>query len=162
MILLSRDTQKLHELCEELETCGKESGWKNPNKPEYNRLDLEDFREKTENEILEELRAICTLAKDGKTIDVLVNNAGMMSYGSFKESPLVVVRRVMEVNFFGQVSLTKALLDHIPDDGAIVNLGSILGRVALPYQGVYSASKHAFQVIKSCYEKLLLYNKFQS
>ncbi|KAI1730310.1 short chain dehydrogenase domain-containing protein [Ditylenchus destructor] len=127
LILLSRDTQKLHELCEELETY------------------LEDLREKTESEILKELKTICAQAKDGKTIDVLVNNAGMMSYGSFKESPLVVVRRVMEVNFFGQVSLTKALLDHIPDDGAIVNLGSILGRVALPYQGVYSASKHAFQ-----------------
>lgn len=147
MILLSRDTQKLADLCTELEACGVENNWKNSHKPVHKHFDIEKLRDKSEQEIIKELESVRALALNSQTIDVLVNNAGLMSYGSFKESPIEVVRRVMEVNYFGQVALTRSLLEHIPDDGSIVNIGSILGRVALPYQGAYSASKHAFQVI---------------
>lgn len=52
----------------------------------------------------------------------------------------------MEVNYFGHVAITRALLDYIPEDGAIVYISSVQGRIAVPYRSSYSASKHAAQV----------------
>uniref|UniRef100_A0A914S1M3 Uncharacterized protein n=1 Tax=Parascaris equorum TaxID=6256 RepID=A0A914S1M3_PAREQ len=53
--------------------------------------------------------------------------------------------QLMEVNYFGHVAVTKALLDYIPDDGAILVTSSLQGRIAVPYRSAYSASKHAAQ-----------------
>lgn len=52
----------------------------------------------------------------------------------------------MEVNYFGHIALTKALLKYIPDDGAIVYISSMQGRIAVPFRSAYCASKHAGQV----------------
>ena len=52
----------------------------------------------------------------------------------------------MEVNYFGQVAITRALLPFIPDDGAIVVISSMQGKIAIPFRSAYSASKHAVQV----------------
>uniref|UniRef100_A0A914Y2V0 Uncharacterized protein n=1 Tax=Panagrolaimus superbus TaxID=310955 RepID=A0A914Y2V0_9BILA len=70
----------------------------------------------------------------------------MSMRGSCMETPLKIQRQVMEVNFFGHVLITKLLLDSIPDSGAIVVIGSLQGKVAIPYRSAYSASKHAIQV----------------
>lgn len=91
-----------------------------------------------------------TLAIDGATIDVLVNNAGISSRGSCKSTKIDVHRQLMEVNYFGTIALTRLLLDAIPKNGAIVIIGSLQSRVALPYRSAYSASKHANQVINCC------------
>lgn len=88
-----------------------------------------------------------TLAIDGATIDVLVNNAGVSNRGSCVCTSIKVQRQIMEVNFFGPVALTQILIDAIPADGAIITIGSLQGRVALPYRSAYSASKHANQVV---------------
>lgn len=56
----------------------------------------------------------------------------------------------MEVNYFGHIAITKALLDYIPEDGAIVYISSVQGRIAVPYRSSYSASKHAAQVYFIC------------
>uniref|UniRef100_A0A914XUY8 Uncharacterized protein n=1 Tax=Panagrolaimus superbus TaxID=310955 RepID=A0A914XUY8_9BILA len=69
----------------------------------------------------------------------------MSMRGSCMETPLKIQRQVMEVNFFGHVLITKLLLDSIPDSGAIVVIGSLQGKVAIPYRSAYSASKHAIQ-----------------
>nr|CAD2206956.1 unnamed protein product [Meloidogyne enterolobii] len=68
-----------------------------------------------------------------------------MAYGSGQRMNLNVLKRMIDVNFLGHVAISQQLMDWIPDDGAIVLVSSIVGRVALPYLGAYSASKHAAQ-----------------
>ena len=77
-------------------------------------------------------------------VDVLVNNAGLSQHGPFVETDLSVVRRVMEVNFFGAVSFTKAALPSIvARRGTIVVLSSVAGFAPLVGRTAYAASKHA-------------------
>lgn len=115
------------------------------NKPRHCRLDLEEIAQNHAklDEFLAQLRPL--LPAENR-LDVLVNNAGQMAYGSGARTDLAVLRRMLDVNFLGHVALTQALLDRIPDSGAVVVLGSIVGRVAMPYLGAYSAAKHALQV----------------
>lgn len=134
----------MEELCNDLEKCGRANNWNNLHQPVFRFLDLAALaRMEDVDNYINELRS---LAIDGKTIDVLVNNAGVSNRGSGLETSLDVQRKVMEVNFFGSTLLTKTLLDAIPDDGAILVINSLQGRVALPYRSAYSASKHASQV----------------
>ncbi|EJW77672.1 hypothetical protein WUBG_11415, partial [Wuchereria bancrofti] len=53
-------------------------------------------------------------------------------------------------NYFGHVAITKALLDYIPEDGAIVYISSVQGRIAVPYRSSYSSSKHAAEAFFDC------------
>lgn len=93
-----------------------------------------------------QLDEIRSLALDNGKVDVLVNNAGLTHRGTCINSSVVVQKQVMEVNHFGQIAVTKALYNCIPDDGAIVTIGSLQSKLAVPYRSAYSASKHAIQV----------------
>jgi NAD(P)-dependent dehydrogenase (short-subunit alcohol dehydrogenase family) len=76
----------------------------------------------------------------------LVNNAGISAGGPLEFLPLAMVRDVMEVNYFGQVAVTQAMLPLIRrGPGRIVNIGSIGGRNASGFLGPYAASKHAIE-----------------
>lgn len=87
-----------------------------------------------------------TLAAFGR-IDILVNNAGMGLRASAWESRPEDTRRVMEVNFFGAVRCTKAVLPHLKRQrsGQIVNVGSILSLIATPHSSIYCSSKFALR-----------------
>ncbi len=78
-------------------------------------------------------------------IDVLVNNAGMGLYGAPWELPLEKARELMELNFFAPLDLIRLVTPHMKErgSGAIVNVGSIAGKVTLPWMTLYSASKYA-------------------
>jgi NAD(P)-dependent dehydrogenase (short-subunit alcohol dehydrogenase family) len=77
-------------------------------------------------------------------IDILVNNAGITHLGRFRDTDLEVVRRVMEVNFFGAVHCTKAALPSLLERrGRIVVLSSVAGIAPLATRSGYAASKHA-------------------
>jgi len=80
-------------------------------------------------------------------IDILVNNAGISYRGDILHTAVDVDIKVMVVNYFGQVALTKALLPSMIANnfGHIVAIGSIQGKIALPYRSAYTASKHALQ-----------------
>jgi NAD(P)-dependent dehydrogenase (short-subunit alcohol dehydrogenase family) len=81
-------------------------------------------------------------------ISGLVNNAGIAFAGPLEFLPIDVLRRQFEVNLFGQVAVTQALLPALrAARGRIVNVSSIGGRVALPLAGVYSSSKFALEGI---------------
>ncbi len=78
-------------------------------------------------------------------IDMLVNNGGISQRGSVVETDLSVVRRIMEVNFFGTVALTQAVLPSMlaRRTGHIVVVSSLMGKFATPRRSTYAASKHA-------------------
>jgi NAD(P)-dependent dehydrogenase (short-subunit alcohol dehydrogenase family) len=80
-------------------------------------------------------------------IDALVNNAGANLYGAIEETTLDEARWQMEVNFFGMVKLTKAVLPAMRErgDGQIINISSFLGRKGTPFSAFYVASKHAIE-----------------
>ncbi|KJH47215.1 oxidoreductase, short chain dehydrogenase/reductase family protein [Dictyocaulus viviparus] len=91
------------------------------------------------------VESLKNLAIDGKTIHVLINNAGLSMRGSIQDTSINVYRQIMDVNFFGHVVVTQKLLDAIPDDGCIIAISSVQGKLSIPYRSAYSASKHAFQ-----------------
>lgn len=68
-----------------------------------------------------------------------------------RETTLAVHRHIMDVNYFGHVAVTQALIDAIPKGGTVVAVGSVQGRIAVPYRSSYSASKHAMQVLQHRY-----------
>ena len=78
------------------------------------------------------------------SLDVLINNAGISMRAMFKDVDLEVIRKVMEINFFGTVYATKAALPYIlKSKGSIVGISSIAGYKGLPGRTGYSASKFA-------------------
>jgi short-subunit dehydrogenase len=79
-----------------------------------------------------------------KHIDVLVNNAGISMRALFKDAEVDVLKRVMDVNFWGTVYCTKyALPEIINTKGSVVGVSSIAGYKGLPGRTGYSASKFA-------------------
>ena len=79
-------------------------------------------------------------------IDILINNAGVSMRGLLKDTETDVIKRVMEINFFGSVYCTKYALDSIIQrKGSIVGVSSIAGYRGLPGRSGYSASKFALQ-----------------
>jgi len=148
VILASRNTVQLAKVCEELKTANTEFHWENTNNPTFVGLDLENFTDALV--VKQKVSEILTHSQNGHTIDVLVNNAALMNYGSAESTPMSIYRRLMDVNFFGQVALTQALHSHIPDNGAILTIGSIAGRVGIPYMSAYGATKHALQAYMDC------------
>jgi short-subunit dehydrogenase len=79
-------------------------------------------------------------------IDVLINNAGISMRAIFADLDLAVIRKVMDVNFWGTVHCTKYALPHLLQaKGSVVGLSSIAGFKGLPGRTGYSASKFAIQ-----------------
>lgn len=80
-------------------------------------------------------------------IDVLVNNAAIDFIGALEEQREIDYRRLFEVNFFGAVALTRAVLPGMRArrSGIIVNVSSMDGLASLPANGYYSASKFALE-----------------
>ncbi len=91
-------------------------------------------------------RFIETTIKFFGDIDILINNAGISMRAVLKEASIEVIRKVMEINFFGTVYCTKyALNSIISRKGTIVGVSSIAGYRGLPGRNGYSASKFALQ-----------------
>ena len=80
-------------------------------------------------------------------IDLLVNNAGVGLVGGAEESSLEQAKALFEVNVFGVIRLTKAVLPVMrrQQAGRVVNLSSILGLIPAPFSALYAASKHAVE-----------------
>ncbi len=78
-------------------------------------------------------------------VDLLVNNAGVGSWGHFADSTEEICRTVMEVNFFGPIELTRLAMPHLTNGNqpAVVNVTSMCGRKGMPAWPEYSASKFA-------------------
>jgi NAD(P)-dependent dehydrogenase (short-subunit alcohol dehydrogenase family) len=80
-------------------------------------------------------------------IDILVNNAGSALDGALEETSIDEARALFETNFFGVLRVTKAVLAVMRGNGGgrVVTIGSVLGFLPMPYQGIYAATKHALE-----------------
>ncbi len=90
--------------------------------------------------------AAAVLAESGQ-LDVLVNNAATGVYGAVEQVPLAEARRQFEVNLFGLARLTQLVLPAMrqAQQGTIINVSSVGGRVHTPLGAWYHASKHALE-----------------
>jgi len=86
------------------------------------------------------------LAKAGR-IDLLVNNAGVGLMGAAEESSLDQAKWIFDVNLFGAIRMTKAVLPPMRHQraGRIVNISSVLGLIPSPFSALYASSKHAIE-----------------
>ncbi len=101
-----------------------------------------DVREGDEVEAL----VSTVLSRTGR-IDVLVNNAGIGLQGGAEESSISQVQALFDVNLFGVIRVTNAVLPSMRQRGGgrIINISSVLGLIPAPYSAHYSASKHALE-----------------
>jgi NAD(P)-dependent dehydrogenase (short-subunit alcohol dehydrogenase family) len=81
-------------------------------------------------------------------IDLLVNNAGFgVAPAGAEESSIEQARAIFDTNFFGIVRMTRAVVPQMRQQGSgrIINIGSVLGFIPMPYGALYSATKHAVE-----------------
>lgn len=94
-------------------------------------------------------------------IDLLINLGGISQRATIEETPLWLDRRIMEINYFGTIALTKAVLPYMikQKEGHILATSSISGRFGFPLRSAYSASK---QALHGFFETLHLENKINN
>jgi short-subunit dehydrogenase len=125
--------------------------------------EIEDLGSSVRIETLDMLNtpAISATAKrvidDGEIIAGLYQFAGISQRSLVVETPIENDRKIMEVNFFGVVALTKAILPHMlaNGEGQLSATSSLVGKFGFPYRSAYSSSKHA---IHGFFESLLAEN----
>jgi NAD(P)-dependent dehydrogenase (short-subunit alcohol dehydrogenase family) len=117
-----------------------ESGATSPNGIEMIALDV------TSDESVE--AAVRTVVERSGRLDLLVNNAGFgVAPGGAEESSIEQAKSIFETNFFGVVRMTRAVLPQMRQQrsGRIINIGSVVGFIPMPFGALYSATKHAVE-----------------
>jgi NAD(P)-dependent dehydrogenase (short-subunit alcohol dehydrogenase family) len=81
------------------------------------------------------------------SIDVLVNNAGYGAMGALEAASEEVIRQQFDVNLFGLIAVTKAVLPNMRQNkqGIIINVSSVGGKVTFPFSSLYHATKFAVE-----------------
>jgi dehydrogenase/reductase SDR family member 7B len=114
---------------------------------------------------LEKEESVVSAAKkvlsEGVKIDCLYHFGGISQRSYANETPLTIDRKIFEVNFFGTIALTKAILPSMIKNGGghIAITSSIVGKFGFPYRSAYSASKHA---LHGFFESLRAENKINN
>lgn len=130
LVLAARNEEALKDVCADLRGKGAEVA--------YCVTDVGDAEQ------IDRLAA-CAVDRFGG-FDTWVNNAGVSIFGDVTRVPLEDQRKLFDTNYWGVVHGSLAAVEKLrnrPHGGTIINVGSILGDVAIPTQGAYSASKHA-------------------
>lgn len=115
------------------------------NYPNFNEFHLLELDVRDTNSISKAVAELWAL--EGR-IDVLVNNAGIGITGPIEETPNSEILKAFDTNFMGPLNLIKTVLPHMrqQQDGLIINITSIAGKMGLPYRGIYSATKGALDM----------------
>jgi short-subunit dehydrogenase len=129
LLLMARSTEKLNDICSTIRAAGGEAA---PVPGDV--TNPQDRR-----------RAFETARTHMGGLDVLINNAGVASFGHFSTSREDVMRKVMEVNFFAPAEMIRLAIPVLTlgNQPAIVNIASMCGRRGMPAWPEYSASKFA-------------------
>lgn len=128
VIISARNKQKLNEV---------KGQCTNPDKVKILLLDLTDFTSFSEK--------VTTALQFFNGIDILVNNGGVSQRSLAIDTQFKVDQQIFDVNYFGTIGLTKALLPNFigKESGQIVVISSIMGKLGTPLRSAYAASKHA-------------------
>jgi NAD(P)-dependent dehydrogenase (short-subunit alcohol dehydrogenase family) len=92
--------------------------------------------------------AVSELIRREGRIDLLVNNAGFsVAPAGAEESSMEQAKAIFETNFFGLIRMTRVVVPHMRRQGGgrIINIGSVLGFLPMPYGALYAATKHAVE-----------------
>src|SRR6058998_3917141 len=92
--------------------------------------------------------AVSEIIRREDRIDLLVNNAGFgVAPAGAEESSIDQAKAIFETNFFGLIRMTRAVVPHMrrQGNGRIINIGSVLGFLPMPYGALYAATKHALE-----------------
>jgi short-subunit dehydrogenase len=108
--------------------------------------------EKTRTEVVEQ-----TIGHFGR-IDLLINNAGVGQYGYPSEVNVEISKRMFDVNVFSLLALTQLVLPHMRsrNSGTVVNIGSVGGKVSLPWAVMYCATKWAVHCVDDSLRRELM------
>ena len=85
-------------------------------------------------------------------IDIMIHNGGISQRSTVKDTLLAVQRKVMEVDYFSYVELTRLLLPHMQErkTGHVVAISSVMGKIGTPMRSAYAAAKHALHGFFDC------------
>ncbi|GFS12380.1 dehydrogenase/reductase SDR family member 7B [Elysia marginata] len=135
VVIAGRNADKLEELKNRLESRKED----HHHSPVVCVLDLED------DELSEKVHQ--AVGNVWGRVDILINNAGMSYRGSVAETKPEVDKKLMAVNHFGHIEITKAILPYMVKQrsGHIVCVSSVQGKLPIPHRSAYAASKHAIQ-----------------
>src|SRR5258708_15032664 len=102
-------------------------------------------------------QAIKSIVDSTGHLDVVVNNAGVAYTGPLEAFTLEQVRQQFETNVFGMLRVNRAALPQMRKQGSglLLQIGSIAGRLALPFQGLYGATKFALDGLTESYRNEL-------
>jgi NAD(P)-dependent dehydrogenase (short-subunit alcohol dehydrogenase family) len=91
--------------------------------------------------------AMATILAEARTIDILINNAGIMFIGITEAFTVEQAKIQMETNYFGAIRVMQAVLPYMrkAGSGLIINTSSLVGRMSPPFFGTYTATKHALE-----------------
>jgi len=94
-------------------------------------------------------QAVSQIMDEQGQIDTLINNAGVGVIGSVEKTPIEDVRKAIEVNVFGTVTVCQAVLPimRTQKHGKIINISSLGSIIGMPYRGFYSSSKASIDII---------------
>ncbi|KAK7064033.1 NADPH-dependent 1-acyldihydroxyacetone phosphate reductase [Favolaschia claudopus] len=94
-------------------------------------------------------RVVDLIVAEAGRIDIVVNNAGISGLGPLIELPLDNVKSTFDANTYGALRVAQAAFPHMAArrSGLIVNIGSIVSDIAVPWNGLYSATKAAMRAM---------------
>lgn len=125
------------------ESAGKLRDWAQQEGKELTVLELDVTDEATIQS------AVNTILEKENQLDVVVNNAGVVSMGILEGFTIDQAKELFDVNVFGVMRVNRAVLPQLrkQNSGLIINISSGVGRIVLPFMGVYAASKFALEAL---------------